>query len=520
MNNQNQSRMRVFAVLIAIVLVCGTIFCYFYFKKAADAPTQEASTQTEKIPEGWMQYKNDVLGISFAYPTEWGNPEFQSGDDITHLSEYSQETDFYPLTISFSNPEQKETTTPQIILRQKYFEGENVCDHKRSDFGNFGVVLDEVYASCTDKVKTFFIRTQQVHDGQTEYEYTLEDISLLKLQNGFYNDAYISYFYDSSRIKESNLDFQDFMSSGNGLYQRNHAKFVTFVNSLKAYQPVLFTQQAFKVIPNEDANITIIRRYYYEIAHGNLPAAYDMYLNKPVAFTEYTEWYKNTFRTEITDIEKLENNQYQFKAEIQDKNQQPVFYRVKLEIKNGKIIPVSSEEIKFPTIKGNLTAFVSIANATESLILSENNKESIISKTSISSNPVQNIRVSSLEFSPSGNYLLVQNSGWEWGGTSVYDIKNKKWVLDWQELSLAYTGFTPDEKYFYACASSGFDGTYYGVVYQTPNFGKKYSLPAQEGDIKCSYNAEKKTIQFTQSPYSDSQAKEVVEFSTITGTVK
>ncbi|MCD6284230.1 hypothetical protein J7J12_03220 [bacterium] len=59
------------------------------------------------------------------------------------------------------------------------------------------------------------------------------------------------------------------------------------------------------------------------------------------------------------------------------------------------------------------------------------------------------------------------------GTVLIYDVKNKKRVL---RLCLPFVAnFTPDEKYFFACARDDFFGAYYSIIYSVPGF-KKYTI--------------------------------------------
>ncbi len=60
-------------------------------KSAASTGQSSSKTDTNdsvpKIPEGYMEYKNDVYDFSFAYPAQWGKLESKGGDVNTFVAE-------------------------------------------------------------------------------------------------------------------------------------------------------------------------------------------------------------------------------------------------------------------------------------------------------------------------------------------------------------------------------------------------------------------------------------------------
>jgi hypothetical protein len=77
-------------VIIALTLISGVGY-YVYDKQSdggnqeskptvtafKDAPTQSPEEKTS-IPEGWIEYKGNDLGFSFAYPSEWGTANVEN----------------------------------------------------------------------------------------------------------------------------------------------------------------------------------------------------------------------------------------------------------------------------------------------------------------------------------------------------------------------------------------------------------------------------------------------------------
>lgn len=51
--------------------------------KAATAPAPAAQKAESKVPDGFVEFKNEELGFKFAYPKEWGNIEIDKSDNTT-----------------------------------------------------------------------------------------------------------------------------------------------------------------------------------------------------------------------------------------------------------------------------------------------------------------------------------------------------------------------------------------------------------------------------------------------------
>jgi len=300
-------------------------------------------------------------------------------------------------------------------------------------------------------------------------------------------------------------------------------------NSINTFKPVPSQEKIFEIVEKEDPNITTIRKYYFEIEKGNLENAYNMYQDKNVSFETYKEWYKNTIMVNPIDFEKLTDNRYQFKVELQDNNQKQELYRLIMEVNEGKIIPISSEEIVAGPISfGNVTAFViqkqvGIYSFKTYLMLSENGKEQVLDEE-LSNDGAGKRFFGPLEFSPDGNYLISPVAGYEWRGANIYDIKNKKRVL---ELSIPLiTNFTSNEKYFFACAENELGGEYYAKIYSVPDFEEIYNLSIREGrynvSVDCEYNEDKHVIRLRVDSESRTEGPEtkIVEFSEITGKIE
>jgi hypothetical protein len=542
--------------MLAILLVWGIFYC-LNFQKLEEEKTVPRVMEEIKIPAGWKSYKNDILGISFYYPSEWGDPYTKPSRTLTDLAKINEKykdtgSHFdFAVEINFLREE-----TPIISIYNEKYEGKlypnayayrfgpidnflemeksgNICNYKiKFDHRpSYGGTIDEVYSKCSNKVKTYITRNMEIYDNGTLvlYNYALKDSSFVKLQNGYFDNAFIDYFYSAMQTSNDKMDLQDLLKEVNENYQKDKENFVFFVNSINASKPVPPREKSFQIIKGEDPNITIIRKYYFEITKGNLQNAYNMYQDKKVGFETYKEWYKDTLMANPVEFEKIGDNRYQFKVQFQDNNQEQELYRVIMEVNKEKIIPISSEEIiTNPISFGNITAFVKQRQSKTYLVLSENGKEQILDQGSASPLDWEGGPVISgpLEFSPEGNYLISDVYGWEWGGTNIYDIKNKKRVLEISSPFIA--SFTPNEKYFFACAQNDFSGEYYSTVYSVPDFKEIYNALTGEyyTNIDCEYDKDKQVIRFKMdniyNPETGQIEKQpkIVEFSAITGETK
>jgi hypothetical protein len=512
-----------------------------------------------KVPVGWKYYKNDVLGISFYYPPEWGDPYTEPSRTLTDLlkiNENYQDTgnDFafmvkiyfsreYRATINICNNKYEGELYPNVFAF-RFGPIDNFLEMKKSgDICNYKIkfdrrpsyesTIDEVYSNCSNKVKTYITRNMEIYEHGTLklYNYALQDSSFVKLQNGYFDNVFINYFYSAIQTPNDKLGLQDLLKEGNENYQKDKENFVLFVNSINVFKPVPPQEKSFQIIQREDSNITTIRKYYFQITKGNLENAYDMYQDKKVSFEIYNEWYRDTLMANPVEFEKIGDNRYQFKVQFQDHNREQELYRVVMEVNEEKIIPISSEKIVTNPISfGNITAFVKQRQSKTYLVLSENGKEQILDQGSDSPLNWEGGPVISgpLAFSPKGNYLMCDIYGWEWGGTNIYDVKNRKIVLELSSPFIA--SFTPNEKYLFACAQNDFSGESYGTVYSVPDFKEIFNALTEEDymymNMDCEYDKEKQVVRFKMyniyNPKTEQMEKQskIVEFSAVTGETK
>ncbi len=98
-------------------------------------------------------------------------------------------------------------------------------------------------------------------------------------------------------------------------------------------------------INDDNPSIIAIRRYYNYLDSSQLQKAYDMYIKKPVNFNTYVGWYKNTAIAEPYNFIEQAENLFSFNVNYQEHNQLPTKYRVVMQVSDGKIETIKSNEI-------------------------------------------------------------------------------------------------------------------------------------------------------------------------------
>jgi len=484
-----------------------------------------ASSSAQQINDpDWTTWRNDVLGIKFSYPKKWGEPVTDPLENITDLGAIAQDTTGKvvfdnSITISFGNGDSHVSVSlfndvypGEVAPGQQYLtdnfrqlrQSGNICNYKveyNPDHLYWDTAPHEVYSECHGGDKTTLLRNYNTQNHY--YNYGLWNSAYKKLQNGYFDNLLAEYWLgDTPNISKDTLTLDDFFiykltegSSTLAEYEKNKADFEKFISSIQVYQPVKKPRAQFKDIKNEDPNITAIRKYYYNIYIGDLPAAYAMYQKQPVKYATYAEWYATTVVANPYDIKKIGPDTYQFMVDFQDRNQKPTVYRTTMKVSNGKLTTISAEEITSQQVKsGGLSAFTKAFRGYNYVILSKNNQEFTVEKApnDYINSVGDALFFDGLEFSPLGHYLAYSASGWEWYSAHVYDINAGE--LQTFDAAAAY-GFSKDEKMFYACADDDEGGVYYVDVYSLPNFKLKENLLDLAGagksmiGLQCDYDA-------------------------------
>lgn len=140
---------------------------------------------------------------------------------------------------------------------------------------------------------------------------------------------------------------------------------------------------------------------------------------------------------------------------------------------------------------------------TKLVLIDQDNNETVIDESKYwkMAENIMKPSYSDFMFSPDNNFLYYyRNSGWEGGSSYLYNILNKKVI----ELGIyADTkGFSPDSKYFYACAEGGMMSG--GAIIKEVDTLNNIFIANDEGDsYKCQYNKSTGEVVFSEfDPFS------------------
>lgn len=193
------------------------------------------------------------------------------------------------------------------------------------------------------------------------------------------------------------------------------------------------------------------------------------------------------------------------------------------EYRTISLILASFSLIPKPAIFGNLSAYVKEESDYNYMIISEEGIETIVDKGPMTYNGGVDgewgpVRFGDPSFSPKGNYLLYWAGMHEASSISIYDIKNKKGVISFLAYSGdANIGFTPDEKYFYACSWGGMGSDALGNIYAVPSFKIIYDALSSlnsTGGASCRYDSKTDSIIYYRTINTvDSDTIDMVRYS-------
>jgi len=573
-------------LIIAVVLIVGIgamlgVMGYFGAMEKSDhsdfkTAAEESIIKKEKIkcPDNWKEYKHDVIGISFCYPEEWGEPMTSPIKNLTRLpnmgEEFETQNIYYENKLDivfeknsqvrirlfddqYSGKSQRKIDEPYIYyesgatgdIANLKINGD-ICDYKIEYDYKYNPRMKAntfrtIYADCLNEVKTALTQNRQTFDFgdyRTLYTYDLRLLSFKKLKNNYFDNALISRGIDqANQIHEELATLDDFFNKGKttnvkeGIptknikqFEQELKEFQQFIDSITAYNPPAKVQTEFEKVPDEDPNVTIIRKYYWLLANGKLNEAYKMRSDQTeLAYETFQDWYKDISHAEPYDFKKTNSNEYEFYVEYQDHNKSKKKFKVGMSVNENEIKTLFSDEILTEEISyGEYVAYSVRRGDKNYMILVENGKEIIIDEgyadyDSEYSNLGEVKSFHKPKFSPKGNYLIYSIGGWEWYGSYVYDIQNKK-VVKGHDGAEKFD-FTPDEKYFYVCSSPGMSSSADGKVYSVPKFNVEFdALDDMENNfhfgVGCRYGEENGNIIFTLID-EKGDVKETKSFSVI-----
>jgi len=546
------SKTRFLLIILACLIVLGVAaYLLIPFLKNQPAKTSDSKTEVvEKCSIGKTSFKSDVLGVKFCYPDEWGIVKTEPVEYLTDLngavdqySENTHNTYSNSLFITFS----KNSSLKVRLFNEKY-GGEyypnaraydagyidnistlkksgNICDYKINFDGNWDGkdTLKEILNECPVDIKTVFVENTRYFD-KTLYEYQLESMAYKKAQNGVFDNLLATYSFARSKQlaeKVSTVDglynngtvnnFTENQAFTNDYYTEQTKAFKDFIKDITIYKPIKPSQEAFKEIKGEDANITLIRKYYWNLSGGKFDDAYGSY-SKPVkTLDEYKTSVKDLYTGTPRDFRKLADNKYDFYLDYQAQNTKPTVYHYVVNIVNNKIEFEVSEEITTPMVKsGDYTAFAKRIDMKIYMILKKGDEETVVEEGSADYDSTSNIGIQKIfhdiKFSEKSGYLIYSTMFYEGQTVNIYDITKQKVVVK-SEGSTTY-GIDSTETHAYACASGGMSATV-GSVYSLPSGSvlfDAYKDSANDSyiDIECSYDKNQQRVTMVLSK-SDSK---------------
>jgi hypothetical protein len=250
---------------------------------------------------------------------------------------------------------------------------------------------------------------------------------------------------------------------------------------------------AFQTIPGEDPGITVIRKYYYAIAAGNLAEAKLMREDPEDNFDDLNF---GLLAASPRQFEKMGENRYRFMLDLQGNYYGSKIYieRVTMDLIGSKLKLVSSESDMVTS--GDIVVFSKIENNKSYFVLSRNGKEEIIDeRRGPTGGGDMDLFSGSVSISSDGRYATVGEAVWEGYLVNVYDLQTKK-NLSWFRSPDSY-GFA-GSNYFYTCSSAGMNVYDSGEILELSKPEIVYSAVEKDGcgRIVCSYDGLAKKIKF------------------------
>lgn len=489
--------------------------------------------------EGWNFYEQNVIGISFCYPSAWGKATTEPKAPVTRLAGLLDEfegTDsaakdrFYisfennqDITMMFFNEDYGGEYYPNANAYKygyqdnigKLKESGSICDYKL-DFNHtweYEGRINETYAICGNGVKTAIIDDQQYFDKEVHSD-ALESFAYRKLQNGYFDNLLITSTY--GRTVQLEKKFSDLTSLITALgktredFDSRQAEFSGFVSSIKAFIPPEKKELLFMESEADNPDTLLIRKYYYLIQAGRLSEAYLLKAEEGRgSYEDFAKQYENAYIASPYDFQGNVQDGYYFYVDYEDHNAPKEKYGVRMRVEDSKIETLFVEKFWGDMVAyGDYSAFAVERSGKMQLILKREGRETIVDQgdahyDDTMSNLEKVKEYSDIAFSPTGSYLMFTYTGYEWSVSHIYEIASGKLS---RGLEGARVGdglaVTPDEKYLYYCLSSGFFEGVPGKVYALPEMVEVFDAkPGNEAymDTSCRYDASQQAVIFDLS---------------------
>ena len=493
-----------------------------------------------------VHFRNEILGLEFDYPEDWGEIITSPIENVTNLAkinqgspdEDNQNEDSHIITLIFS----RNTDTKIQLINDSYpgtfypnggayiygpmdnfkklIKSNNICDYK-INFNKGIYYAYEIYNLCKKGIKESVIIEGQNNSNNENYH--LKRWGYKRLKNGYFDNMVLLNnvaFAQSNKLSQK-MTVEEIKLKNEideTKFQEDLKDLILLMSSVRTFQPSKPTTIIFENILNEDPNITIIRKYYHYLAVKELPMAYDMHQNIKISFDEFTKWYGQIFNSTVYNVKQTKLNTYNFDVDLDENNQVPKKYRIVMEVNNNKINTLSSEQIISKEIRfEKLLAYSRLKSDHNEMVLVDNDKETVVERAD--NDFINKIgttaRFYNPRFSPLGNYLLYDTGWWEGMYSNIYDIKNKKNLIDPNRDSAYIYEISSNEEFLVNCGDSDFDGTLRASIYSFPDFNIKYDFIAESSYNKsreCSLkNGEKQS--WGCDTFWCSLKNDIVEFS-------
>lgn len=562
--------------IAVFIILAGGGFAAYKYRHPVQTGSQVGQRQIidnikdqpiKKRITGWNTYRNEVLGIEFQYPAEWGEPRLEPVEYVTDLSAVLEkyknlgEDNAYNTSMEMRFAADN---APRLKFLSQLYQGEhyknvqtygmgyidnipalkatgNICDYKihfdhRPIWRN---TLEEIFSECDQRVKTYLIKDIE-HFDEIKYTYTLMYAGAIKLHNGFFDTVLITQNDGMIlQVANNNLTLDELINwkwKGNETYSYKNRKntFGQFVDSMIAFTPPPSEPLVFEKKINENPNYTRIREYYFHLANGHVESAYQFRDKNALAIGDLNREYGRVYKLKLATINTLSNGQYEVFFNLQDHNEKPTQAREVLVItKEGKIKIGLSERISETiSYQGNKAAYIALRGDNNYIILKDGEKEFIADEAPYSydnpRNTLGSVRYfSDIGTSPLQRYIVYTAGGWEWYDKLVYDTKTRARKA---ELSFAeFTAFNNDETFFIACGT-GYGSPSVAQIFRLPEFTVQYDLLKQDiaknyQSLSCKLNGDNALFELSEkynytNNKSEPNAKLTVEYELKTGEIR
>jgi len=488
---------------------------------------------------GWSFYEQDVIGLSFCYPSRWGSAYTEPKNPVTRLSglldeyaaEGSQDGNSFVLrfkekddiVLRFFNEDYGGESYPNSYAEKYGFvdniaklkKSGDVCDYKM-DFNHtweYEGRINEIFAQCEDGIKTAIVDNQEYFEKEVHSD-RLQSFVYRKLQNGYFDHLLITRTYGSTTQLDDKFDEVPALLAKIPIAEEKfvgeQSDFKIFITSLNVFIPPKVPQKEFLESEADDPRTYPIRRYYYLIETGKLSEAYLLRAEQgKESFEDFTGLYKDAYIAHPSDFKDEGGGTFYFRLDYEDHNEPARKFGVRMTVVDGKLRADGVEEfIGEPATWGDYTAFAVERDGRMQLVLKKGGAEKVIDEGDAHykedfSNLSSVKGFPQIRISQSGKYLIYAVSGYEWVTSYLYDIGAGKELGHFQGVTLDNgLQLTPDERFIYACRSAGFDGALPGEVYSIPSMDKVFDASESGGaytESECRYDDSRRAVVFSLS---------------------